>query len=78
MMIKEIIVSNEINENENEYNVQKKRINNLVKARETRQEKLNTKVINKEQKINEIAESINHEQIEKIKTKNEKLKILKK
>jgi hypothetical protein len=35
----EIIVSNEIIENENENNVQNKRINNLVKAREARQEK---------------------------------------
>ena len=70
----EIIVSNEIIENENENNVQNKRINNLVKAREARQEKLNTKEINKEQKINELVESINNEQIEKIKIKNEKLK----
>ena len=73
----EIIVSPEIItviENENENNVQNKRINNLMKAREARQEKLNTKEFNKEQKINELVETINNEQIEKIKIKNEKLK----
>jgi len=70
----EIIVSNEIIENENENNVQNKRENNLKKAREARQEKLNTKEFNKEQKINELVETINNEQIEKIKLKSEKLK----
>ena len=70
----EIIVSNEIIENENDNNVQNKRINNLVKAREARQEKLNNKEFNKEQKINELVETINNEQIEKIKMKSEKLK----
>ena len=70
----EIIVSNETIENENDNNVQNKRINNLVKAREARQEKLNNKEFNKEQKINELVETINNEQIEKIKMKNEKLK----
>ena len=70
----EIIVSNEIIENENDNNVQNKRINNLVKAREARQEKLNSKEFNKEQKINELVETINNEQIEKIKLKSEKLK----
>ena len=70
----EIIVSNEIIENENENNVQNKRENNLVKAREARQEKLNNKQSNKEQKINELVETINNEQIEKIKLKSEKLK----
>jgi hypothetical protein len=70
----EIIVSNEIIENENENNVQNKRENNLKKAREARQEKLNTKEFNKEQKINELVETINNEQIEKIKQKSEKLK----
>ena len=70
----EIIVSNETIENENDNNVQNKRINNLVKAREARQEKLNSKEFNKEQKINELVETINNEQIEKIKLKSEKLK----
>ena len=36
----EIIVSNEIIENENENDIQHKRANNLIKAREARQEKL--------------------------------------
>ena len=73
----EIIVSPDVIsviENENENDVQNKRINNLVKAREARQEKLNTKEFNKEQKINELEETINNEQIEKIKIKSEKLK----
>ena len=73
----EIIVSPDVIsviENENENNVQNKRINNLVKAREARQEKLNNKEFNKEQKINELVETINNEQIEKIKLKSEKLK----
>jgi tRNA G37 N-methylase TrmD len=74
----EIIVSPEIItviENENENNVQNKRENNLKKAREARQEKLNNKQSNKEEKINELVETINNEQIEKIKMKSEKLKI---
>ena len=71
----EIIVSNEIIENENDNNVQNKRENNLKKAREARQEKLNNKQSNKEEKINELVETINNEQIEKIKLKSEKLKI---
>ena len=73
----EIIVSPDVIsviENENENDVQNKRINNLVKAREARQEKLNNKEFNKEQKINELVETINNEQIEKIKMKSEKLK----
>ena len=70
----EIIVSNETIENENDNNVQNKRENNLMKAREARQEKLNNKQSNKEQKINELVETINNEQIEKIKLKSEKLK----
>ena len=73
----EIIVSPEIItviENENENNVQNKRENNLKKAREARQEKLNNKQSNKEEKINELVETINNEQIEKIKMKSEKLK----
>ena len=70
----EIIVSNEIIENENENNIQNKRATILMKAREARQEKLNNKEFNKEQKINELVETINNEQIEKIKIKNEKLK----
>ena len=70
----EIIVSNEIIENENDNNVQNKRENNLKKAREARQEKLNNKQSNKEEKINELVETINNEQIEKIKMKSEKLK----
>ena len=71
----EIIVSNEIIENENDNNVQNKKENNLKKAREARQEKLNNKQSNKEEKINELVETINNEQIEKIKMKSEKLKI---
>ena len=73
----EVIVSPDVItviENENENDVQNKRINNLVKAREARQEKLNNKEFNKEQKINELVETINNEQIEKIKMKSEKLK----
>jgi hypothetical protein len=73
----EIIVSPEIItviENENDNNVQNKRINNLVKAREARQEKLNTKESNKEEKINELVEAINKEQIDKIMNKSQKLK----
>ena len=73
----EVIVSPDVitvTENENENNVQNKRINNLMKAREALQEKLNNKEFNKEQKINELVETINNEQIEKIKMKSEKLK----
>jgi hypothetical protein len=73
----EIIASPEIItviENDNDNDVQNKRINNLVKAREARQEKLNTKESNKETKVNELAQSITNEQIEKIKIKNDKLK----
>ena len=73
----EIIVSPEIIEvieNENDNNVQNKRINNLVKAREAHQEKLNTKESNKEEKINELVEAINKEQIDKIMNKSQKLK----
>jgi len=62
----------EVNENDND--IQNKRINNLVKARDARQEKLNNKQSDKETKVNELVESINNEQIEKIKIKNEKLK----
>ena len=74
----EIIVSPDVIsviENENENDVQNKRENNLKKAREARQEKLNNKQSNKEEKINELVETINNEQIEKIKLKSEKLKI---
>ena len=45
-----------------------------MKAREARQEKLNTKESNKETKVNELVQSITNEQIEKIKIKNDKLK----
>ncbi len=45
-----------------------------MKAREARQEKLNTKEINKEQKINELVESINQSKIEKIMLESGKLK----
>ena len=55
-------------------NIQTKRINNLVKAREARQEYINNKQSDKETKVNELVQSINNEQIEKIKIKNEKLK----
>ena len=74
----EVIVSPDVItviENENENDVQNKRENNLKKAREARQEKLNNKQSNKEEKINELVETINNEQIEKIKMKSEKLKI---
>ena len=72
----EIIISPEVEviHDENDNNVQNKRINNLVKAREARQEKLNTKESNKETKVNELVQSITNEQIEKIKIKNDKLK----
>jgi len=61
-------------ENDNN-NIQKVRESNLIKAREARQVNLNTKDSNKEQKITELVEAISNEQIEKIKVKNEKLKV---
>jgi hypothetical protein len=70
----EIIVSNEIIENENENDIQHKRANNLIKAREARQEKLNNKQTNKEDKINDLVASINQSKIEKIMLESEKLK----
>ncbi len=71
----EIIVSTDnVIENENDNDIQNKRINNLVKARDARQEKLNNKQSDKETKINELVQSITNEQIEKIKIKNDKLK----
>lgn len=71
----EIIVSPEIIEIiENENNVQNKRANILMKAREARQEKINNKQSDKETKINELVEAINKEQIDKIMNKSEKLK----
>jgi len=60
---------------ENENNIQKVRETNLIKARDARQVNLNIKESNKEQKINELVEAISNEQIEKIKVKNEKLKV---
>ena len=62
----------EVNENEN--NIQNKRINNLVKARDARQEKLNNKQSDKEDKINDLVDAINKDQIEKIIIKSNKLK----
>jgi hypothetical protein len=71
----EIIVSPEILEvNENDNDIQNKRINNLVKARDARQEKLNNKQSDNEDKINELVEAINKDQIEKIIIKSNKLK----
>ena len=70
----EVIVSNEIIENENDNNVQNKRLNNLVKAREIRQEKLNNKQSDKESKINDLVAEINQSKIEKIMVESEKLK----
>ena len=71
----EIIVSTDnVIENENDNDIQNKRINNLVKARDARQEKLNNKQSDKEDKVNELVQSITNEQIEKIKIKNDKLK----
>ena len=73
----EIIVSPDVIsviENENENDVQNKRESNLVKAREARQEKLNNKLSNKEEKINDLVEAINKEQIDKIMNKSQKLK----
>ena len=72
----EIIISPEVEviHDENDNNVQNKRINNLIKARDARQEKLNNKQSDKEEKINELVQSITNEQIEKIKDKNDKLK----
>ena len=61
-------------ENENN-NIQKVRESNLIKARYARQVNLNIKESNKEEKINELVEAISNEQIEKIKVKNEKLKV---
>jgi hypothetical protein len=62
----------EVNENDND--IQNKRINNLVKARDARQEKLNNKQSDKETKVNELVEAINKDQIEKIIIKSNKLK----
>ena len=73
----EIIVSPEIItviENENENDIQHKRMNNLIKAREARQEYINSKQSEKETKINELVEAINKEQIDKIMNKSDKLK----
>ena len=60
--------------NENDNDIQNKRINNLVKARDARQEKLNNKQSDKETKVNELVEAINKDQIEKIIIKSNKLK----
>ena len=71
----EIIVSTDnVIENENDNDIQNKRINNLVKARDARQEKLNNKQSDKEDKINELVDAINKDQIEKIIIKSNKLK----
>jgi len=72
----EIIISPEVEviHDENDNNVQNKRINNLIKAREIRQTNINIKHSDKETKINELVEAISKEQIEKIKDKNDKLK----
>ena len=73
----EIIVSPDVItviENENENDIQHKRANNLIKAREARQEKLNNKQTNKEDKINDLVASINQSKIEKIMLESEKLK----
>jgi hypothetical protein len=73
----EIISSSEnleVNDNENESNIQNKRINNLIKARDARQEKLNNQQSDKEEKINELGEAINREQIKKIMSKSNELK----
>jgi hypothetical protein len=71
----EIIVSPEkLEVNENDYDIQNKRINNLIKARDARQEKLNNKQSDKEEKINELVKAINKGQIEKIIIKSNKLK----
>ena len=70
----EIIVSNEIIENENENNIQNKRANNLIKARDARQEYLNNKQSDKESKINELVEEITRDKIEKIHSKSALLK----
>ena len=72
----EIIVSPElidIIENNND-DIQSKRVNNLIKAREARQEKLNNKENDKETKINELVETITKEKIEKIMIKSDVLK----
>ena len=72
----EIIISPDITvlENVNDNDVQTKRESNLVKAREARQEKINNKHSNKEEKINDLVEAINKEQIDKIMNKSQKLK----
>ena len=71
----EIIVSTDnVIENENDNDIQHKRINNLIKARDARQEKLNNKQSDKEDKINELVDAINKDQIEKIIIKSNKLK----
>ena len=71
----EIIVSTDnVIENENDNDIQHKRINNLIKARDARQEKLNNKQSDKEDKINELVDAINKNQIEKIIIKSNKLK----
>ena len=70
----EVIVSNEMIENENEINIQNKRANNLIKARDARQEYLNNKQSDKESKINELVEEITRDKIEKIHSKSALLK----
>ena len=60
--------------NENENNIQNKRANNLIKARDARQEYLNNKQSDKESKINELVEEITREKINKIHAKSNLLK----
>ena len=60
--------------NDIEKNIQNKRINSLIKARDSRQEKLNNKQSDKETKVNELVDAINKDQIEKIIIKSNKLK----
>ncbi len=71
----EIIASPEIiTVIENDNDIQNKRASILIKAREARQEKINNKHSNKEEKINDLVEAINKEQIDKIIYKSQKLK----
>jgi hypothetical protein len=61
-------------ENNDDNNIQNKRVNNLIKAREARKENLNNKENDKEQKINDLVETITKEKINNIILKSDKLK----
>jgi hypothetical protein len=67
------IIENENVQNEND-NVQNKKINNLIKARESRQINLNNNNLHKMNMIDDLVNSINNEKINNIILKSDKLK----